>query len=76
LIGNPPNLQVLESAASVVRELNVFEALMCFFTMATNYNESFAYSTVAISAQFQYRPRDTPHYLPYDTLDFTSETPK
>ncbi len=28
-----------ECVASVVRELNVFEALMCFFTIATKYNE-------------------------------------
>ncbi len=27
-----------EAVASVVRELNVFEALMCFFTITTKYN--------------------------------------
>ncbi len=31
-----------EAAASVVRELNAFEALMCFFTIATKYTEPLA----------------------------------
>ena len=31
-----------EAVASVVRELSVFEALMCFFTIATKYNEPIA----------------------------------
>ncbi len=31
-----------EAVASVVREVAVFEALMCFFTIATKYNEPLA----------------------------------
>ncbi len=31
-----------EAVASVVRELNVFEALMCFFTITTKYNAPLA----------------------------------
>ena len=31
-----------EAVASVVRALNVFEALMCFFTITTNYNAPLA----------------------------------
>ena len=31
-----------EAVASVVLELNVFEALMCIFTIATKYNEPLA----------------------------------
>ncbi len=31
-----------EAVASVVRELNVFEALMCFFTIGTKYNAPLA----------------------------------
>ncbi len=31
-----------EAVASVVRELNVFEAQMCFFTICTKYNAPLA----------------------------------
>ncbi len=31
-----------EAAASVVRELKAFEALMCFFTIGTKYNAPLA----------------------------------
>ncbi len=31
-----------EAVASVVRELNVFEALMCFFTICAKYNAPLA----------------------------------